>query len=141
MVASPPTRLGTLTTHLPTSRGTGDVSLIQTVGSSSDASCLTAGVSSMSSFFTLNQAPPFQCSPQLVSWESHTIPGTTRYPKIYPRGQPFTLDRPTSNSTTQTVWDVHIRQGAQIIFLVQPAAENQNTLGDDDSAHHSHRQK
>jgi len=41
----------------------------------------------------------------------------------------FTLDRPTSNSTTQTVWDVHIREGTQILFLVQPAAEDQNTLG------------
>ena len=119
---SPPIRLRTLTRrsdpHLPTGRSTGGVSLIQTVGSPSDASCLIADVSSMSTFFTLNPTNPTipsQFSLQTVSF--YTIP-------FIPGGQPFTLDRPTSNSTTQTVWDVHIREGTQKKFLVQPAASD-----------------
>ena len=119
--------------HLPTGRGTGGVSLIQTVGSSSDTSCLTADASSMSSFFTLNPATPSQCSPQTVSWNSTRYREPPDIRGFIPGGQPFTLDRPTSNSTTQTVWDVHIREGTQIFFLVQPSVENQNTSGDGDA--------
>jgi len=68
---------------LPTGRSAGRVSLLQTVGSSSDASCLIAD-SSMSSCFTLNPTIPSQFSLQTVSWEFYTIPGTTRFPRIYP---------------------------------------------------------
>ena len=115
---------------LPTGRATGGVSSVQTVASSSDASCLSVNVSSTSSFFTLNPAIPSQCSSQTVSWN------TTRYrepPSVrgfIPGGQAFGLDRPTSNSTTQQAWDVHVREGTQIVFLVQPAASNQNTSGE-----------
>jgi len=137
MCVSPPIRLGALTRpsgpHLPTGRGTGGVSLIQTVGSSSDASCLTADVSSMSSFFTLNPAIPSQCSPQTVSWNSTRYREPPDIRGLIPGGQSFTLDRPTSNSTTQTAWDVHIREGTQLLFLVQPAASIQNTSGDGDA--------
>ena len=45
-------------THLPTGRSTEGVSLIQTVGSSSDASCLIADVSLMSPFLTLTPTIP-----------------------------------------------------------------------------------
>jgi hypothetical protein len=119
--------------HLPTGRGTGGISLIQTVGGSSDASCLTADVSSMSSFFTFNPAIPSQCSAQTVSWNSTRYRQPPDIRGFIPGGQAFTLDRPTSNSTTQKDWTVHIREGTQIVFLVQPAALNQSTSAGSDA--------
>ena len=112
---------------LLTGRGTGGVSLIQTVGASSDTSCLPADVSSTSSFFTLNPSTPSQCAAQTVAWNSTRYRQPPDIRGFIPGGQSFTLDRPTSNSTTQQDWDVHIREGTQIVFLVQPAASNQNT--------------
>jgi len=50
-----------------------------------------------------------------VSWNS-----TYREPPdirgFIPGGQSFILDRSTSNSKTQTVWDVHIREDTRIFF-------------------------
>ena len=107
--------------------------MIQTVGDSADASCLTADVSAMSSFFTFDPATPSQCSPQTVSWNSTRYREPPDIRGFIPGGQPFTLDRPASNSSTQQIWDVHIREGTQFIFLVQPAASNQNTTGNSDA--------
>ena len=132
--SSPPDNLlSAHTTFSSTGRGTGGVSLIQTVGDSSDASCLTADVSAMSSFFTLNSATPSQCSPQTVSWNSTRYREPPDIRGFIPGGQPFTLDRPASNSTTQQDWDVHIREGTQFVLLVQPAASNQNASGNNDA--------
>ena len=118
---------------LLTGRGTGGVSLLQTVGASSDASCLPTGVSSMSSFFSLNPSIPSQCATQTVAWNSTRYRQPPDIRGFIPGGQSFTLDRPTSNSTTQQDWDVHLREGTQIVFLVQPAASNQNTTGNSDA--------
>ena len=118
---------------LLTGRSTGGVSLLQTVGASSDAGCLAAGVSSMSSFFSLNPPIPSQCSTQTVTWNSTRYRQPPDIRGFIPGGRAFTLDRPTSNSTTQQDWDVHIREGTQIVFLVQPAASNQNMTGNSDA--------
>jgi hypothetical protein len=116
-----------LASFMPTGRATGGVSLIQTVGSSSDTSCLPATASPTSSFFTLDPAVPSQCSSQTVSWNStrYQVPPNIR--GFIPGGQAFGLDRPASNSTTQQGWDVNIREGTQMVILVQPVASNQNT--------------
>jgi hypothetical protein len=111
---------------LPTGRATGGVSLIQTVGDSSDATCLTAEVSPLSSFFALNPATPSQCASQNVSWNSTRYREPPDIRGFIPGGQAFTLDRPPSNSTTQQDWDVHVREGTQFLFLVQPAPSSQN---------------
>ena len=95
LFVSPPIRLRALTRpsgpHLPTGRSTGGVSSIQTVGRSSDASCRIADDSSMSSFFMLNPTIPSQFSLQTVTWEFYTIPGTTRYSRVYPQWPAFLL--------------------------------------------------
>ena len=118
---------------LPTGRGTGGVSLIQTVGDSSDASCLTTEVSTTSSFFTPNPANPSQCSLQTLSWNSTRYREPPDIRGFIPGGQAFTLDRPSSNSTTQVPWEVHIREGTQFVFLAQPAASTQNFTGNSDA--------
>ena len=116
----------TFPSTLSIGRGTGGVSLIQTVGDSSDANCLTVDDSSMSSFFTLNPPTPSQCAAQTVSWNSTRYRQPPDIRGFIPGGRSFTLDRPTSNNTTQRDWDVHIREGTQIVFLVLPVASNQN---------------
>ena len=118
---------------LPTGRGTGGVSLLQTVGASSDTSCLPAGVSSMNSFFSLNPPIPSQCATQTVAWNSTRYRQPPDIRGFIPGGQSFTLDRPTSNSTTKQDWDVHLREGTQMIVLVQPAASSQNLTGNSDA--------
>ena len=116
---------------LPTGRSAGRVSLLQTVGSSSDASCLIAD-SSMSSCFTLNPTIPSQFSLQTVSWEFYTIPGTTRFPRIYPLAS-LLLSIVQRRTVRHKRSGTCIFEKAHIFFLVQPAAEDQNTLGDGDT--------
>ena len=118
---------------LPTGRGTGGVSLIQTVSDSADASCLTADTSLMNSFFTLDPPVPSPCTTQTVAWNSTRYSQPPDIRSFIPGGLSFTLNRPTSNNTTQQDWDVHIREGTQIVFLVQPAPLNQNTSGNTDA--------
>jgi len=109
-------------------RATRDVSLIQTVGTSSDASCLTPNdsVSSMSSFFTLDPAIPSQCSSQIVSWNSTRFRESPDIRGFILGGQAFGFNRSISDCTTCQVWDVHVREGTQVVLLVQA---NQNTSG------------
>jgi hypothetical protein len=106
--------------------------LIQTVGDSSDTSCLTADASSTSSFFTLDPAVPPQCSSQTVSWNSTRYQEPPDIRGFIPGGQAFGLDRPTSNSTAQQSWAVHIQEGTQMVLLVQPSASNQIPSGESD---------
>jgi len=106
LFVSPPIRLRALTRpsgpHLPTGRSAGGVPLNQTVGRSSDTSCRIADDSSMSSFFTLNPTIPSQFSLQTVTWEFHTIPGTSRYPRINPQWPAF-----YSRSSSVEVYDTN----------------------------------
>ena len=110
---------------LPTGRATGGISLIKTVGNSSDASCLTENALSTSSFFTLDPTIPFQCSPQTISWDStrYQEPPTIRV--LIPGGQYVGLDSSSLRTTAQLSWDVYIREGTQFVLLVEPAL-NQN---------------
>jgi len=108
-------------------RATGGVSLIQTVGDSSDASCLPTDLSPMSSFFTFNPPVLSQCFSETVSWNSTRYPEPPDIRGFIPGGRAFGLDRPTSNSSTQQGWDVNIRDGTQVVFLALPVASDQNT--------------
>jgi hypothetical protein len=118
---------------LPTDRSAGGVSLVQTVGSSSDEKCLPAGASSTSSFFTLNPTMPPQCSSQTISWNSTRYYEPPDLRGFVPGGWAFGINRPTSNSTTQLTWDVQIQEGTRMVLLVQPAASNQTSLGGSDA--------
>ena len=94
--------------------------MIQTVGGSSDSSCLIPDVSSTGSFFTFDPPVPLQCTHQMVAWN------TTRYnepPEIrafIPGGEGWSLRRETSISATGHSWEVNIRDGTQFVLLIQP---------------------
>ena len=96
------------------------VSLIQTVGDSSDSSCVSTDSASMSSFFSLNPPVPSACSTQTVSWNAarYQVPPNIRV--FIPGGQAFNVDRPTSNARTFTTWIVSIRERTQAVLLAQP---------------------
>ena len=118
---------------LPTGSTTGSVSFIQTVGGSSDASCLTSEVSPMSSFFTLSPLKPSQCSDQVISWNS------TRYQEppvilgFVLGGPAITLVRPSTNSATYAQWEVNIREGTPFLYLVQPPISSEDSTGNNDA--------
>src|SRR6266404_8152649 len=115
-----------LVTFLPTVQPTGDVSVIQTVGDSSDSSCLTSDASPMNSFFTLDPAIPSECSLLTISWN------TTRYqvpPVIrgFIEGGDYFPRIDISNASTSDSLQVAIKEGTQVIFLLQPRASSQRS--------------
>jgi len=104
------------------------VSLIQTVGNSSDTSCLPADESSTSSCFRLDSAVPSQCSNQTVSWDSTLYKEPPYVRALIPGGQAFD-PRLTPISATVRAWDINIREGTQMLLFVQQAFLNQRGSG------------
>ena len=143
---APDTSQSAYTTFWSTSSnrsGTGGASLIQTVGSSSDTSCLTADISSMSSFFTLNPAIPSQCSPQPYHGILHT--------GNHLMSEDLSLVASLLLSIIQRRTVRHKRSGTCIFektheYFSRPASSREPKYFGrwrckDESAHHSHRQK
>ena len=108
-------------------RNNGGVSLVQTVGRSSDSSCLTHDASSTTSFFTLDPAVPPQCSYQNISWNSTRYPESPDIRGFIPGGNTFRFNRSPTNNT---IWEVNIQEGTQMVLLAQPAALINNTSED-----------
>ena len=105
-------------------RNNGGVSLVQTVGHSSDSSCLTNDVSSTSSFFTLDPAVPPQCSFQKISWNHTRYPEPPDIRGFIPGGNTFRFNR------SNTTWEVIFQEGTQMVLLAQPAALINDTSED-----------
>ena len=94
------------------------VSSVQTVGDSSNSSCVSTDPSPMSSFFTL--APP---APSTCSWYFVFL-NYTRYQEqpdirvLIPGGQAIKLGDPIMFKNT-IPWSVNVRQGTQVVVFVE----------------------
>ena len=98
----------------------GEVSSIQTVGSSSDTSCLIAQDSPSGSSFTLDPPIPSQCSTQTISWNP-TVYQNPPYIRVFIPGSRAFHPHLTPVNVTRQAWDVNIQEGTQIFLLVQSA--------------------
>ena len=96
------------------------VSSIQTVGDSSNSSCLSTDPEPMSSFFSLNPPVPSTCSAQIVRWNETKYQEPPEIRAFIPGGQAFKLNRPTTNTPAFTTWTVDMRAGSQVVLFVQP---------------------
>ena len=102
------------------------VSLIQTVGDSSNSTCVsTDPPEPMSSFFALNPLTPSQCSNQTVSWNATRYQAPPRVQVLIPGGQNIALDYPTTNTTASQSWIMNIREGTQVVLLLEQFNRNQ----------------
>ena len=103
------------------------VSLIQTVGDSSNSTCVSTDPDPepMSSFFTLNPPAPSQCSNQTVSWNATRYQQAPRVQAFIPGGQNIALDYPTTNTTKSQSWIMNIRAGTQVVLLLKQFKRNQ----------------
>ena len=96
----------------------GEVSSIQTVGSSSDTSCLIAQDSPTSLSFTLDPPVPSQCSTQTISWNP-TVYQEPPYIRVFIPGSRAFHPRLTPVNVTRQAWDVNVQEGTRMFLLVQ----------------------
>ena len=97
------------------------VSPIQTVGNSSDSSCVSTDPSPMNSFFTLDPPVPSTCSIQSVTWNETRYQEPPNIQVLIPGGPALQLDRPTTNTPAFTTWRVLISDGLQAFVFVESA--------------------
>ena len=97
------------------------------MGDSPDSSCVSTKAPSLNSSFTLDPPVPSQCSGQTVSWNSSLYPQPPDIRAFIPGGNAFHFTPPASRSATQLAWRVNIREGTQMVLLVQPASLTADT--------------
>ncbi|KAF8608359.1 hypothetical protein BDV93DRAFT_519404 [Ceratobasidium sp. AG-I] len=99
--------------------GTGGVTGVQTVKSSSNSSCITSAITQPKHIFdvygTFNQ-----CSVLSMNW---TEPATSesRITGFVPNGVAFQLDRPTIGSKS-TTWNLNIPSGTAFMLMYEPSS-------------------
>ena len=90
--------------------------MIQTVGDSSDSSCVSTDPSPMNSFFSLSTLVPSTCEAQVVTWNETRYQTAPNVRVLIPGGPALTLKAPTSTSIT---WQVDMRAGSQAVVFVE----------------------
>ncbi|KAK7469041.1 hypothetical protein VKT23_003535 [Stygiomarasmius scandens] len=103
--------------------GTGGISGIQTVKSSSNSSCLSTDVTEPQHIFDI--AGSFvQCSLVSMNW-SEPSTAQTQIAGLVPNGVAFQLDPPLTNSKS-TTWDLNIPAGTAFVLIYSDASGNGN---------------
>ncbi|QRV83981.1 alphaherpesvirus glycoprotein E domain protein [Ceratobasidium sp. AG-Ba] len=97
--------------------GTGGVTGIQTVNSSSNSSCITSAITQPDHVFDV-LGTFIQCSVVTMNW---TEPATssTLITGLVPNGIAFQLDPPVRNSKS-TTWNLNIREGTAFVLVYVP---------------------
>ncbi|EUC62404.1 alphaherpesvirus glycoprotein E domain protein, putative [Rhizoctonia solani AG-3 Rhs1AP] len=101
--------------------GTGGISGIQTVKSSSNSTCINPGITEPSHIFDIYSSF-VQCSQVSMNW---TEPATsrTRIAGLVPNGVAFQLDAPLTDSKS-TTWDLNIEAGTAFVLIYNDGSGN-----------------
>ncbi|CAE6450994.1 unnamed protein product [Rhizoctonia solani] len=104
--------------------GTGGISGIQTVKSSSDSSCINSTITQPSQIFSIRSSFA-QCSVVSMNW---TEPATsqTRIAGLVPSGVAFQLDPPLTGSKS-TTWDLNLEAGTAFVLIYSDGSGNNMT--------------
>ncbi|KAF8678725.1 hypothetical protein RHS04_05077, partial [Rhizoctonia solani] len=104
--------------------GTGGISGIQTVKSSSDSSCINSTITQPSQIFSIRGSFA-QCSVVSMNW---TEPATsqTRIAGLVPSGVAFQLDPPLTGSKS-TTWDLNLEAGTAFVLIYSDGSGNNMT--------------
>ncbi|CAE6458041.1 unnamed protein product [Rhizoctonia solani] len=104
--------------------GTGGISGIQTVKSSSNSTCIDSSITQPSQIFDINSSFA-QCSIVSMNW---TEPATsqTRITGLVPSGVAFQLDPPLTGSKS-TTWDLNLEAGTAFVLIYNDGAGNAMT--------------
>ncbi|CUA67016.1 hypothetical protein RSOLAG22IIIB_02932 [Rhizoctonia solani] len=101
--------------------GTGGISGIQTVKSSSNSTCINSSITKPSHIFDIYSSF-VQCSQVSLNW---TEPATsqTRIAGLVPNGVAFQLDPPLTGSKS-TTWDLNIEAGTNFVLIYNDGSGN-----------------
>ena len=94
------------------------VSPIQTVGDSSDSSCVSTNPSLISSFFSLHPPVPSTCLTQSVTWNETRYQEPPKILVLIPGGQAMKLGQQDKTLKYES-WHVSVRTGTQMIVFVE----------------------